>query len=157
MPKLARLEPVIFTLRLCCCASHLISNYRLHSKTIVSVKNDLKSSTNLLLHEVKDLCNDLLAYLDLLLILILMISPWLVRSMKLEQNGIKINLITSFFHSSSNRISRNAFAIFWIKKKNLSFLQIGSLFKIWNQDTGRLLMLLTQLENYELNYLLQRI
>ena len=44
-----------------CCASHLINNHRLHSKTIVNVKNDLKSGANLLLHDVKDLCNNLLA------------------------------------------------------------------------------------------------
>ena len=37
--------------------------------------------------------------------------------------------ISMHFHSSLNRTSRNAFAIFWIKvKTNLSFRQIGSLF-----------------------------
>ena len=46
--------------------------------------------------------------------------------------------ISSFLRSSSNRTSRNAFAVFWIKMKtNLSFRQIGSLFKTGNDSESR--------------------
>ena len=66
MPKFARFELLSLN-RLCapknarCCASHLINSHRLYPKTIVNVKNDLKSGANLLPHEVEDHCNDLLA------------------------------------------------------------------------------------------------
>ena len=46
--------------------------------------------------------------------------------------------ISPFFRFLSNRTSRNAFAIFWIKMTtNLSFPQIGSLFKISGDSESR--------------------
>ncbi|CAF2141157.1 unnamed protein product [Rotaria magnacalcarata] len=59
-----------------------------------------------------------------------------------EVNATKCRatICTVTLRSSSNRTSRNALAIFWIKiKTNLSFRQIGSLFNIsGNSDTRRL-------------------
>ena len=44
-----------------CCAPHLINNYHLLPKTIVNAKNNLTSDVKFLLHEVKELSNNLLA------------------------------------------------------------------------------------------------
>ncbi|CAF1547319.1 unnamed protein product [Adineta ricciae] len=51
------------------------------------------------------------------------------RGWTIEQFDQMFDQISMYLHSSYNRTSRNAFAIFWIKvKTNLSFRQIDSLF-----------------------------
>ena len=126
MPKFARFE-LLSSRRLYtpqnarCCASHLINNHRLHPKTIVNVKNDLKSGANLLPHEVKDLCNDLLALSEEFA------SPSYLAFDALSMTGEEYKAwtgwnknqfdymyerISSFLRSSLGRTSRNAFGIF---------------------------------------------
>ena len=129
------------------CASHLTNNHHLHPKTIVDVKNDLKSGANLLPHEVEDHCNDLLAlseefaspsYLDFddLSMTDEEYEAW--TGWNKNQFDYMYEQISSFLRPSSNRTSRNAFAVFWIKMKtNLSFRQIGSLFKIGSDSESR--------------------
>ena len=152
IPKLARLE--LLSLRHVyappearCCASHLINNNHLHPKTTVNAKNDLKSGAGLLLHEVKDLCNELLAlseefrspsYLDFddFSMTDEEYAAW--TGWNKNQFDYMYDQISFFLRSSSNRTSRNAFAIFWIKMKtNLSFRQIDSLFKISDESESR--------------------
>ena len=152
MPKFARFELLSLNRLYApqnarCCASYLINSHRLHPKAIVNVKNELKSGANLLSHEFKNLCNDLLAlskefrspsYLDFddLFMTNEEYEAWTGRNK--NQFDYMYEQFSSFLRSSSNRTSRNAFAIFWIKMKtNLSFRQIGSLIKISNLSESR--------------------
>ena len=68
-----------------------------------------------------------------------------MMTIELGQDGQENNLTpclniyrSMYLRSSSNRTSRNAFAIFWIKlKTTLSFHQIGSLFSISRDSESR--------------------
>ena len=126
MPKFARFELLslhrLYTPQNArCCASHLINNHRLHPRTIVNVKNDLKCAANLLPHEVKDLCNDLLAlseeftspsYLDFDALSMTGEEYEAWTGWNKNQFDYRYQRISSFLRSSSNRTSRNAFGIF---------------------------------------------
>ena len=121
-----------------CCTCHLLNNRHLSLHIILNLNTYTKCSEKLLPHELKELCNDLLSLSD----------EW-KSSSRLDFEDLSMtdddyeswtgwttqqfnNMyehVSSFLRSSSNRTSRNAFAIFWIKlKTNLSFRQIGSLF-----------------------------
>ena len=107
----------------------------------------MKSGANLLSHEAKDLCNDLLAlseefrspsYLDFDDLSMIDEEHEAWTGWNKNQFDYMYEQISSFLRSSSNRTSRNPFAVFWTKMKtNLSFRQIGSLFKIGNDSKSR--------------------
>ncbi|CAF1551245.1 unnamed protein product [Rotaria magnacalcarata] len=145
MPKAARLDLLLFyelyaPRGIRSCTSHLLNGDRLRPDEHIDIENRLPIPTSLSSTEASELFNDLFSLIDELR----SSSHLDFDSISLtdedyqawtgwtkEQFNLMFQYISSHLRSSSNRTSRNAFAIFWIKlKTNLSFRQIGSLFNM---------------------------
>ncbi|CAF0777785.1 unnamed protein product [Didymodactylos carnosus] len=145
MPKPARLDlPLFYRLfaphGVRCCTSHLLNGDRLRPDEHIDIENRLSIPTSLSPTEVRELFNDLFSLIDALRSSshLDFDNPSLTNEdyqawtgWTKEQFNLMFQYISNHLCSSSNRTTRNAFAIFWIKlKTNLSFRQIGSLFNM---------------------------
>ncbi|CAF1299519.1 unnamed protein product [Rotaria sordida] len=145
MPKSARLDLLIIHLMYApngvrCCPSHLLNNNRLLPDVEISMGNRQQLASSLSSSEMIDLVTDLLSLLHEAVTSprLDFLDPSLNDEDYLTWTGWTkaqfdnmFDIISPYLRSSSNRNTRNALAMFWIKlKTNLSFRQIGSVFNI---------------------------
>jgi hypothetical protein len=152
MPKSARLDLLLLHRLFAphgarCCISHLLNNNRLRPDQPISIANRLPVPTTLSPDQARELFNDLLSLIDASRTVSHLdfddpslnnedYQAW--TGWTKEQFDSIYEKISSYLRSSSNRTSRNTFAIFWIKlKTNLSFRQIGSLFNMHGDSEAR--------------------
>ncbi|CAF3419459.1 unnamed protein product [Rotaria sp. Silwood2] len=152
MPKSARLDLLIIHLMYApngvrCCPSHLLNNNRLLPDVEISMGNRQQLAASLLSSEMIDLVTDLLSLLHEAVTSprLDFLDPSLNDEDYLTWTGWTkaqfdnmFDIISPYLRSSSNRNTRNALAMFWIKlKTNLSFRQIGSVFNIPGNSEDR--------------------
>jgi hypothetical protein len=145
MPKPARLDLLLLHRLFAphgvrCCLSHLFNRNRLRPDEQVNNQDCQQFPTFLSPQEARDLFNDLFSLFDELRSSSRLdfddpsltdedYEAW--TGWTKNQFNLMFENVSRFLRSSSNRTTRNAFAIFWIKiKTNLSFRQIGSLFNM---------------------------
>lgn len=132
-----------------CCRTHLFDNNRLKPIENIDNINRSNSPASFSPEAMRTLMNDVFSLFDELRSSprLDFEDPMLTNDEYLmwtgwskEQFDMLFDQLSSAIRSSSNRSSRNALAIFWIKlKTNLSFCQIGSLFNFpGDSDAKRL-------------------
>ena len=152
MPKAARLDLLLFHRLYAqhgvrCCTSHLLNGSRLRPDEPINIKIRSPVPTSLSSAQARNVFNDLFCLIDTLRSAAHLnfddssltdddYRAW--TGWTREQFDIMFKYISKYLRSSSNRTSRNGFAIFWIKlKTSLSFYQIGSLFSIIGDSESR--------------------
>lgn len=152
MPKDARLDLLLnhsmyAPAGVRCCPNHLFNSCRLKPDVTIAMENRPLLSATFSLVDMGDIVTDLLG-----LVQAARTSPRLNfndpslsdedylawTGWSKDQFDDMHNLVSPYLRSSSNRNTRDALAIFWIKlKTNLSFRQIGSIFNVQGDSEQR--------------------